>query len=218
MPHAEARAPSTRKGERTREAILARALALATRVGFEGLTIGRLADELGMSKSGLFAHFRSKEALQVAVLRLASERFVDTVVRPALTAPRGERRVRAVFDRWFAWEQSPPLPGGCPFIAAAFELDDRPGPARDYLVQQERDWDDVLGNVARTAVQEGHFRADLDCEQFAHDLRGIILVYCHAARLMRDPKARARAQAGFEALMRAARSAPSAKTAALRRR
>jgi len=208
---------ATRKGERTREAILGRALALATRVGFEGLTIGRLAEELGMSKSGLFAHFKSKEALQVAVLRMAAERFVEEVVKPALAAPRGEPRVRAVFDRWFAWEQSPPLPGGCPFVAATFELDDRPGPARDYLVQQERDWFDVLSGVARTACQEGDFRRDLDCEQFAHDLNGIMLAYCHAARLMRDPKARARAQAAFEGLLAAARPRTTPTRAARRR-
>jgi len=198
---------AVRKGERTRQAILTHALALATKVGFEGLTIGRLAQDLGLSKSGLFAHFRSKEALQVEVLRVASDRFVETVVRPALTVRRGEPRVRALFDRWFAWEQSPPLPGGCPFVAAAFELDDRPGPAREYLVRSERDWFGVLANTARTAVEEGHFRPALDGEQFAHDLYGIIYAYCHASRLMREPRARARAEAAFEALMHAARAA-----------
>src|SRR5688572_17102722 len=103
------------KGEQTRETILLHALGLATKVGFEGLTIGRLADELKLSKSGLFAHFGSKENLQVKVLEVASRRFVDEVVRPALSAPRGIRRVRALFERWLAWEMSPSLPGGCPF-------------------------------------------------------------------------------------------------------
>lgn len=194
------------RGEQTRQQILERALTLATQVGMEGLTIGRLAADLGMSKSGLFAHFRSKDALQVAVLDMAAQRFIEHVVRPALAAPRGEPRVRAVFERWFAWEQSPPLPGGCPFIAASFELDDRPGPARDYLVQSERDWTDVLINVARTAVQEGHFRPDLDVEQFAHDVRGIILAYCQVSRLLADPQARARAERAFEALVQTARN------------
>jgi AcrR family transcriptional regulator len=205
------------KGAQTRQAILAHALGLASTIGMEGLTIGRLAEDLGMSKSGLFAHFKSKEALQVEVLRAASERFIETVTKPALLAPRGERRVRAVFERWFAWEQSPPLPGGCPFIAASFELDDRPGPARDFLVQTERDWFEVLTTVARTGVQEGDFRPDLDCEQFAHDVYGVILSYCHASRLMKNPRARERAQAAFEALVRAAR-APSASTKAGPRR
>jgi AcrR family transcriptional regulator len=192
------------KGEQTREAILLHALRLATRVGFEGLTIGRLADDLKLSKSGLFAHFGSKEALQVKVLELASRRFVDEVIRPALGAPRGVRRVRALFERWLAWETSPSLPGGCPFNAAATELDDRPGPARDYVVRSQRDWLETIAGTARTAVQEGDFDAALDCEQFAHELQSIMLGYAHASRLMKDPKARARTERAFEALLRAA--------------
>jgi AcrR family transcriptional regulator len=191
------------KGEQTREAILRHALRLATRVGLEGLTIGRLAEDLRMSKSGLFAHFRSKEALQIEILRFAGSQMIEAVVRPALSAPRGEPRVRALFENWFAWEQSPSLPGGCPFMAASFELDDRPGPVRDFVVQSLRDWADTLAGAARIAVQEGHFRADLDCEQFAHDCSGIALGFVHASRLIRDPKARARAEVAFESLLRA---------------
>ena len=201
-----AKARATSRGEQTREAILTHALGLATRIGFEGLTIGRLAEDLQMSKSGLFAHFRSKEALQLEILRMAGARMVDSVVKPALAAPRGEARVRALFDRWLAWEQSPGLPGGCPFMAASFELDDRPGPVRDYVVQNLRDWMDTLAGAARIAVQEGHFRADLDCEQFAHDCQGIALAFVHASRLMRDPKARARAASAFETLLSACRA------------
>lgn len=198
------------KGERTREAILAHALGLATRIGFEGLTIGRLADDLQMSKSGLFAHFRSKEALQLEILRMAGARMIDSVVKPALAAPRGEPRVRALFERWLAWERSPSLPGGCPFMAASFELDDRPGPVRDFVVQSLRDWMDTMAGAARIAVQEGHFRADLDCEQFAHDCQGIGLAFVHASRLMRDPRARARAQNAFESLLGTSRAPSSA--------
>jgi AcrR family transcriptional regulator len=196
----------TTKGEQTREAILTHALGLATRIGFEGLTIGRLADDLRMSKSGLFAHFRSKEALQLEILRLAGARMVESVVKPALAAPRGEPRVRALFERWLAWEQSPSLPGGCPFMAASFELDDRPGPVRDFVVQNLRDWIDTLAGAARIAVQEGHFRAELDCEQFAHDCQGIGLAFVHASRLMRDPLAHTRARRAFDALVGAARA------------
>ncbi len=201
--HRDAR--STRKGVRTREAILRHALALATRIGLEGLTIGRLAEDLRISKSGLFAHFGSKEALQIQTLRLAGTCMVDEVVRPALAAPRGEPRLRALFDRWLAWEQAPDRPGGCPFVAASFELDDRPGPVRDFVVQNLRDWLDTVAGAARIAVQEGHFRANLDCEQFAHDWNAIGLGFVHASRLMHDPKARARAETAFEALVRAAR-------------
>src|SRR5499427_157802 len=200
------RARAQSKGEQTREAILGHALGLATRIGFEGLTIGRLAEDLEMSKSGLFAHFRSKEALQLEILRLAGARMIETVVKPALTAPRGELRVRALFERWLAWEQSPSLPGGCPFMAASFELDDRPGPVRDFVVQNLRDWMDTLAGAARIAIQEGHFRADLDCEQFAHDCQGIGLAFVHASRLMRDPKAHVRAASAFENLLRSSRA------------
>ena len=215
-----ARPRAASKGEQTREAILTKALGLATRIGFEGLTIGRLADDLGMSKSGLFAHFHSKEALQLEILRMAGARMVDTVVKPALVVKRGEPRVRALFDGWLAWEQSPSLPGGCPFMAASFELDDRPGPVRDFVVQNLRDWLDTLAGAARIAVQEGHFRADLDCEQFAHECQGIGLAFVHASRLMRDPKARARAQTAFESLLDASRapSLPSSAAASSGRR
>jgi len=205
-PSTATRAPRTAKGERTRDAILGHALALATRIGVEGVTIGRLADDLKLSKSGLFAHFRSKEALQIEMLRMAGARMIESVVKPALAAPRGEPRLRALFERWLAWEQSPSLPGGCPFMAASFELDDRPGPVRDFVVQNLRDWIDTIAGAARIAVQEGHFRADLDCEQFAQDCQGIGLGFVHASRLMRDPQARARADRAFEALVSAARA------------
>jgi AcrR family transcriptional regulator len=196
----------TAKGEQTRDAILTHALGLATRIGIEGLTIGRLAEDLRMSKSGLFAHFRSKAALQLEMLKLAGARMVESVVKPALAEPRGEPRVRTLFERWLAWERSPSLPGGCPFMAASFELDDRPGPVRDLVVQNLRDWLDTLAGAARIAVQEGHFRADLDCSQFAHDCQGIGLAFVHSSRLMHDPQARERAQTAFEALVRAARA------------
>ena len=204
-----ARPRAVSKGEQTREAILVHALGLATRIGFEGLTIGRLADDLKMSKSGLFAHFRSKEALQLEILRMAGARMVETVVKPALATPRGEPRVRMLFDGWLQWEQSPSLPGGCPFMAASFELDDRPGPVRDFVVQNLRDWMDTMAGAARIAVQEGHFRADLDCEQFAHECQGIGLAFVHASRLMRDPKARVRAQTAFDSLLDASRASAS---------
>jgi AcrR family transcriptional regulator len=206
------------KGDDTRETILLHALKLATKVGFEGLTIGRLAEDLKLSKSGLFAHFGSKESLQVKVLELASRRFVDEVIRPALAAPRGVRRVRALFDRWLAWETSPGLPGGCPFNAAATELDDRPGPARDYVVRSQKDWLETIANTARTAVQEGDFDGALDCEQFAYELQSIMLGYAHASRLLKDPKARARTERAFEALLQtAAAETPTPKTGARRR-
>jgi len=198
------------KGEDTRAAILGRALAVTSELGLEGLSIGSLAQDLGMSKSGLFAHFGSKEDLQLQVLELAVERFVAAVVQPALAAPRGEPRVRALFDNWLAWAEATFLPGGCVFIAAANELDDRPGPLRDRLVESQQQWLAVLARAARIAQEEGHFRGDLDAEQFAYETYAVALAYHHFRRLLRDPGARDRARRAFDDLMRGARQGAAA--------
>lgn len=195
-----------RKGERTRGAILDAALRVASERGLEGLTIGQLADTLDLSKSGLFAHFASKEGLQIATLDRAAERFAEVVVRPALGAPGGEPRVRALFDRWLEWPRRVRQPGGCVFVAAAAELDDRPGAARDRLVELQRQWLGVLAGAAQRAQAAGHFRADLDPDQFAFEMHGIGLAWHHAARLLRDPRAIERARAAFERLVADARA------------
>jgi AcrR family transcriptional regulator len=189
------------RGDDTRQAILERATDTARRVGLDGLTIGRLAQDLSLSKSGLFAHFQSKQALQVQTVRHAAELFVERVVRPALEAPRGEPRLRAIFELWLAWAEADANRGGCLFVAAATELDDRDGPARDELVRQQRDWLELIANVARTGVGEGHFRPETDGEQVAHDLHGIMLAFHHASRLLRDPRARERAERAFATLV-----------------
>jgi AcrR family transcriptional regulator len=193
------------KGELTRNTILEHAAGLATQVGLEGLSIGKLASDLGLSKSGLFAHFQSKEALQIQVLEFALARFIDVVVRPALAAPRGEPRVRALFDCWMRWPKASNLQGGCFFVAAATELDDRPGPVRDVLVRAERDWFDVIANTVRAAIKDNAFGHGVDPEQFAQELHGILLGYHHSARLLEEPKAGARARKAFEALLERAR-------------
>lgn len=193
------------KGEATRQQILDRALALASETGLEALSIGTLAKEVGMSKSGLFAHFDSKENLQIQVLQTAAARFIEHVVSPALRQPRGEPRVRALFENKLAWPQSSFIPGGCLFMAAAAELDDRPGPVRDYLVGSQRDWFETLAHAARIAVREGHFRPDLDPEQLAYDFEAILLAYHHFTRLLRDPRAEERARNAFETLIRNSR-------------
>jgi AcrR family transcriptional regulator len=196
------------KGELTRNAILEHATLLASQVGLDGLTIGTLAEDLDLSKSGLFGHFRSKEALQIQVLEHAAARFVEIVVRPALGHPRGVPRIRALFERWLEWTRSGPLPGGCLFVAAATELDDQPGPVRDRLQQLQRDWLGVIATSFRKGIDEGHFRRDADPEQFAQDLYGVALAYHHAQRLLQDPKAEARARHAFEALLAAAQRQP----------
>lgn len=194
------------KGEATRLAILDEALQMASRVGVTGLSIGGLAAETEMSKSGLFAHFRSKEELQLQVLARGRERFVDTVVRPALAAPRGEPRVHELFERWLVWEAEA-FDGGCIFVALASELDARPGTLRDALVDSERDWLDLLAGAAATAVAEGHFRADLDAEQLAYELHGVMLAHHHAHRLMGDAGAARRTRTAYESLIAGARAA-----------
>ncbi len=188
----------------TRQLILHSAVDLAARVGLGGLSIGALAESMRLSKSGLFAHFGSKEALQVQTLETASEQFVEQVVRPALKAPRGEPRVVKLFERWLRWaeEQS----GGCIFTAASFELDDQPGVVRDALVESQKDWLGTLAHAARIAQQERHFRSDLDVEQFAFELHGLMLATHQAARLFRDAAANQRAHAGFERLLGDARA------------
>lgn len=189
------------KGQQTRDAILERAVRLASEVGLEGLTIGRLAGALDLSKSGLFAHFASKEALQVQTLERAAERFIEVVVRPALAAPRGEPRLRALFERWLRWPEALPQPGGCIFVQAAVELDDRPGPARERLVALQREWLSALATAVKGARAEGHLRREVDPEQVAFELYGIMLSAHHAARLMRDPRAATRARRAFERLL-----------------
>jgi AcrR family transcriptional regulator len=192
------------KGDATRRAILARALELARVIGVSGLSIGRLAEESGLSKSGLFAHFGSKEALEVAVVEEASRQFVQDVMVPALREPRGEPRIRALFERWLAWGQRP---GGCFFVGASAELDDRPGPPRDALRRVSSDWVDELAKAARIAVREGHFRADLDPEQFAFELYGTMLSAQLFSRFLRDPDALGRTRRAFERLIASGRPA-----------
>jgi AcrR family transcriptional regulator len=194
------------KGDDTRTAVLDQAVEVARRVGLSGLTIGSLAEQAELSKSGLFGHFRSKEALQLQVLEHARSRFEERVARPALRASRGEPRLRALFERWLDWSAAP---GGCPFVAAATEFDDRPGAVRDRLVQDQRDMFDMIATVFRTGVTEGQFRADADSDQFAQDLYGVLLARHHTLRLLGDARADARARHAFEALLTAARIIPS---------
>lgn len=194
------------KGEGTRERILDRALRLASRDGLDGLSIGGLAGELGLSKSGLFAHFGSKEDLQLAVLKEAAARFEDTVMRPAFRAPRGEPRLRRLFDNWIGWIGDPASPGGCVFLAAASELDDREGRPREYLVGSQKLLVASLAKAARLAVEEGHFAPALDTEQWAFDMYALLLACSHWKRLLRDPRAEARARVAFERIVAAARA------------
>lgn len=188
------------KGERTREVILDEALQLASVVGLEGLTIGALASRLGLSKSGLYAHFKSKDALQLAILQHGANHFIDTVVNPSLTSGDPVAALRTIFASWLEWSGQK-MAGGCLFVTAIVEYDDRPGPVRDLLVQLHRRWLDFLGGAATRAASAGRFRADLDAAQFAHDFHAILLGFNQARRLLRDPDAEAKAHRAFQRLL-----------------
>lgn len=191
------------KGTDTRTAILRHGVEAAYRVGLGGLTIGHLATTIGMSKSGLFAHFRSKELLQIEVLREARIEFVDAVVRPALATPRGEPRLRELFERWIECGRTR-MPGGCLFVKAAAELDEQDGPVRDQLARDHHDLYDTIARMVRGGITEGHFSDDTDAMQFAADLDGVMLAYYHAHRLLEDVDAETRARRAFEKLLASA--------------
>jgi AcrR family transcriptional regulator len=193
------------KGDRTRQAILEEAMAQATRLGIEGLSIGQLAKDAGLSKSGLYAHFQSKEELQIQVLELATQRFVDMVVRPAMLEPRGEPRLRSMFERWLEWAKATFQPGGCIFLAAAIELDDRPGPVRDWLVADQHKLLAGIRRHATAAVDAGQFRSDLNTAQFSFQYFSIYLGYHHFQRLLTAPEAEQWARQALDNLCQSAR-------------
>lgn len=161
------------RGVETRLTILDTGLDLASRLGLEAVTIGALAKATGMSKSGLFAHFQSKENLQVELLRHAGEMFAKDVVVPALHVSSGEPRIRALVENWIRYARS--LAGGCIFVTASSDFKDRPGKVRDFLLSQQESWIDCLRRVARSAVEAGEFRRDIDCDQFAFELYSLLL-------------------------------------------
>ena len=195
------------KGDTTRNAILEAALSQASKVGLTGLSIGGLARDVGMSKSGLFAHFGSKEGLQSATLQLGGVHFIDEVVRPMLRLPRGEPRVRALFENWLDWAENKDREGGCVFVASTSELDDRPGPVRDLLLGLIGDWLRTMSRAASIAIEEGHFKAELDPNQFAFEMHSFMLAYNVQARLFHNPRARSRASRSFEELLERAQRA-----------
>ena len=169
--------------------------------GLGGITLGTLADRSGMSKSGLFAHFRSKDELQIQLLQHTAKMASEYVVRPALAAEEGLPRLRSLVERWFGWTRHAGLEGGCPVAAGMFELDDGSGPVRECLLEMETYWRGLLLRLTGEAVEHGHLRRDLDAEQFVWELCGIYLSHHVSLRFVRDPDADARASAAFEALL-----------------
>ena len=184
-------------GQQTRAAILDAALGLAAHMGLEGLSIGTLAEVTHMSKSGVFAHFGSREELQISVIREYHAKFEEEVFFPAMRETRGLPRLEALFERWMR-RVSTELDSGCIYISGAVEFDDRPGPVRDALVTMVQAWQSALERAVRIAVEEEHLRADTDPHQLVFELHGLILALHHDARFLRNPGALERVRTGFQ--------------------
>ena len=167
----------------------------------EGLTIGALATELKLSKSGLFSHFGSKEELQVAVLDVASSRFTERVMLPAFKAPRGLPRLERIFEGWIDWMTDSKMPGGCIFQQANAELDDRQGRPHDVLLESQKNLVEALTKTVQLAITEGHFVKNADARQIAYEFEGIMMVMNLYLRLLKDRKAVDRARMAFKRLV-----------------
>ena len=185
------------KGQQTRAAILEAALGLAANMGLEGLSIGALAEVTHMSKSGVFAHFGSREELQISVVREYHTKFEEDVFYPAMREARGLPRLKTLFDRWMR-RVSMEIDSGCIYISGAVEFDDRPGPVRDALAGMVQAWQDALVRAVRLAVTEGHLRDDTDPKQLVFEVHGLILALHHDARFLRNPVATERVRAAFD--------------------
>jgi AcrR family transcriptional regulator len=189
------------KGERTRKDIIDKAFAMAGNVGLEAVSLGTLAGETGLSKSGLFAHFKSKEALQLSVIEEVIERFTKNVIRPAISAPRGEARIRTYFDRKLDWIAEHRSNGGCLYLALCQEYSHREGPVKDRLIQGQNALMETIARFVRTAIDEGQFREDVDPVRFAFELEGIAMAYSHIGKFVRTPQSLDHARMAFKDLI-----------------
>jgi AcrR family transcriptional regulator len=196
----------TAKGARTRGSIIEEAVRAASVGGIESLSIGALANRLKISKSGLFAHFGSRESLQLAVLQEAVERVTNEAIRPALKEPRGLPRLTRFMENWIGWPERARLPGGCPFIAAALELDDRPGELRDFVADKSRELVGTIERLIRDAIETGELRRDIDVSQLAFELHGIAYGHIVWSRLLDRKGSRTRALTAFHKLIEKHRS------------
>jgi AcrR family transcriptional regulator len=190
------------KGESMRRRVLEEAVRVASQSGLEGVTIGSLAGSLGVSKGGLFAHFGSKEALGVEILQASASAFAEQVFQPALRVPRGVRRIRALFERWLGWLRGDEQrPGGCVLIAAASELDDQPGPQRDFLEASQRRLLASLTRLFQGAIDAGEIDPAADAEALAFHLHSLVLGYHITCRLLRHERAGELAHLAFDRLI-----------------
>ena len=188
---------TAQKGQQTKAAIVDAALNLAAQIGLEGLSIGAVAELTQMSKSGVFAHFGSREELQISVVREYHARFEQEVFYAAMPAPRGLPRLCAMFDNWMK-RTSAEIDSGCIYISGATEFDDRPGPVRDALVESVSIWQAAMFRAVQQATAEGHFRAEADERQIAFEIHGLILASHYEARFLHTPGSIERARKGFD--------------------
>lgn len=199
VPAKTARAPQ-QKGQQTKAIVVDAALALAAQIGLEGLSIGAIAEVTQMSKSGVFAHFGSREELQLSVVREYHHRFEQEVFYPALDAPRGLPRLRAMFANWMK-RTSAEIDSGCIYISGAVEFDDRVGPVRDALLESVNIWLSAMTRAVVLSRAEGHLRADADEKQIAFEIHALILALHYEARFLRMPGSMERARLGFENIL-----------------
>lgn len=197
-PRREGRA--LQKGQQTKAVIVDAALGLAAHIGLEGLSIGALADVTGMSKSGVFAHFGSREELQISVIREYHQRFEQEVFYPAMSEPRGIARLRAMFGNWMK-RTSIEIDSGCIYISGAVEFDDREGPVRDALAQSVQTWQAAMKRAITQCKECGQLRADVQEEQLLFEIHGLILALHYEARFLRTPGSIARANTAFDNIL-----------------
>jgi len=203
-------------GIATRDRILDAGLDLLSASGFAGVTIGVLANHVGMSKSGLFAHFKSKEDIDIALLERMTDVANKHVVVPAMRAQEGLSRLTALVENWFGWSTKAGLVGGCPAAAGMFELDDVEGPVRDKLLELEKQWDEILKQFIVESIAAGDLRQDLDIDQFIWELMGFYLNHHASRRFMRNRDANMRARKAFQGLIDRSRAMGSKRTAKAR--
>jgi AcrR family transcriptional regulator len=170
----------------TKRAILQKGLEMASHLSLETLTIGLLAKEMKISKSGLFAHFKSKENLQLEILDYAAQHFTREVILTALKTERGIPRIRAIVENWIKWGSK--FKGGCIFVTATTEFNDRPGNIQNKLFSQQKQWLRVLRKIGETAIKAGDIKPGTDCEQFAYDLYSLVLGHYYYSQLIKDPR------------------------------
>ena len=195
------------KGQQTKAAIVEAALGLATQIGLEGLSIGALAEVTQMSKSGVFAHFGSREELQISVIREYHQRFEQEVFYPAMHEPRGLPRLRSMFAHWMQ-RTSVEIDSGCIYISGAVEFDDRPGPVRDALASSVQTWHAAMRRAITQAKEEGHLDTAVDEDQMLFEVHGLILALHYEARFLKNPGSITRADTGFEHILQRYGAAP----------